>query len=91
MSAGAVGIVSLVLYVGAGTFGRWFIAEQDAAQIVPPGVPLYGADVSVLCVLYLCGVLFRGLLRNRRYPWPYGDDAFEYLPVPGHRHPVCAS
>lgn len=57
----------------------------------PPGVPLYGANVSVLCILYLCGVLFRGLLRNRRYPWPYGDDAFEYLPVPGHRHPVCAS
>ena len=49
MSAGAVGMVSLVLYVGAGTFGRWFIAEQDAAQIVP----LVSHYMALMCPFYV--------------------------------------
>lgn len=35
MSAGAVCLVSVVLYFGAGVIGRWFISASDAQAIIP--------------------------------------------------------
>lgn len=49
MSATAVGIVSMVLYVGAGTFGRWFITEADATQIIP----LVSHYMALMCPFYV--------------------------------------
>ena len=42
-------MVSLVLYIGADTFGRWFIAEADAAQIVP----LVSHYMALMCPFYV--------------------------------------
>lgn len=35
MSTGSVALISLVLYFGIGTIGRWFISSQDAGEIIP--------------------------------------------------------
>lgn len=35
MSVGAVALVSLVLYLGAGTIGGWFVPGSDRASVIP--------------------------------------------------------
>lgn len=35
MSAGAVGIVSLLLFFASGTIGSWFVSSKDAAALIP--------------------------------------------------------
>lgn len=49
MSAGAVGIVSLILYTGSAFLGSWFISEADAAQIIP----LVSHYMVLMCPFYV--------------------------------------
>ncbi|MBE6997620.1 MAG: MATE family efflux transporter [Ruminococcaceae bacterium] len=35
MSAGTVAVISLILYIGSGLFGSWFISAEDAGDILP--------------------------------------------------------
>ena len=48
MSAGSVALISLVLYFGIGTIGRWFISSRDAGEIIP----LVTRIVRLMCPFY---------------------------------------
>jgi len=48
MSAGAVALISLVLYLGLATFAGWFISPPDAAEIVP----LVVRYMTLMCPFY---------------------------------------
>ena len=48
MSAGAVAAISVVLYFGIGTIGRWFISSQDADEIIP----LVTKIIRLMCPFY---------------------------------------
>ena len=48
MSAGTVALISLVLYLGSGTFAGWFVSSQDAGVIVP----LVVRYLSLMCPFF---------------------------------------
>ena len=48
LSAGAVAVISAVLYFGAGTFGSWFISSSDAGEILP----LVVRYMAMMCPFY---------------------------------------
>lgn len=49
MSAGAVAIVSIILYFGSGVFGSWFLSEQDGAILLPLVVHF----MTMMCPFYI--------------------------------------
>ncbi|MBR5337981.1 MAG: MATE family efflux transporter [Lachnospiraceae bacterium] len=48
MSAGTVAFISLVLFLGSGFFGTWFISSKDAGEILP----LVVKYMSMMCPFY---------------------------------------
>lgn len=49
MSAGAVAIVSIILYFGSGVFGSWFLSEQDGVILLPLVVHF----MTMMCPFYI--------------------------------------
>ena len=56
MSAGTVAAISLVLYFGIGTIGRWFISSQDAGEIIP----IVTRIVRLMCPFYFFYAIAEG-------------------------------
>lgn len=56
MSAGSVAIISLVLYFGIGTIGRWFISSRDAGEIIP----IVTRIVRLMCPFYFFYAIAEG-------------------------------
>ena len=48
MSAGAVAVISAILYFGSGFFGGWFISSSDAGEILP----LVVRYMSLMCPFF---------------------------------------